>query len=120
MEARESSTETARTDAVYGVSWVDGVLCSTWMSTIVTRGGGGGAMGRSWMGGVMCTLRVKHVYCGTRDAYACGDDARADARLMRARSRRHTRARRETRRAWTRAIDASSREEKKFSRRARE
>ena len=58
----------------------------------------------------MCALRVKHVYCGTRDAYACGDDARADARLMRARSRRHTRARRETRRAWTRAIDASSRE----------
>ena len=27
MEARESSTETARTDAVYGVSWMDGVLC---------------------------------------------------------------------------------------------
>jgi len=42
MEARESSTETARTDAVYGVSWMDGVLCSTWMSPIVTRGGGGG------------------------------------------------------------------------------
>ena len=41
MEARESSTETARTDAVYGVSWMDGVLCSTWMSPIVTRGGGG-------------------------------------------------------------------------------
>ena len=60
----------------------------------------------------MCTLRVKHVYCGTRDAYACGDDARADARLMRARPRRHTRARSETRRAWTRVIDARRREEK--------
>ena len=45
MEARESSTETARTDAVYGVSWMDGVLCSTWMSPIVTRGGGGGGDG---------------------------------------------------------------------------
>ena len=67
----------------------------------------------------MCTLRVKHVYCVTRDAYACGDDARADARLIRATSRRHTRARSEKREAWTRVIDASSREEKKFSRRAR-
>ena len=40
----------------------------------------------------MCTIRVKHVYCGTCDAYACGDDARADATDSRDVETAHARA----------------------------
>jgi len=69
----------------------------------------------------MCTLRVEILYCGTCEADACGvtdgtqrRTTRADACVMGATSRRHTHARSEKREAWTRVIDASSREEKSF------
>ena len=70
----------------------------------------------------MCTMRVEIVYCGTCETDACGVTDGTQRRTTRADDdsrdveTAHARAKRE---AWTRVIDAFSREEKKFSRRAR-